>query len=88
MALLLIEGFDDGLYSQRGWIGGASGATTGRFGGTALYFWFGDIITYTFPTPISGRITAGVAVYTQVIGDRYAFEFGNARVMLAANGKK
>jgi hypothetical protein len=62
MALRFIEGFDDNLTGQRGWIGAVPAAGTGRFGGAAANPAYYTQVSYYLPSPISGTVVVGLAI--------------------------
>jgi hypothetical protein len=60
MALKFIEGFDDNLFAQRGWV--SLQAATGRFGGNSGQPVFFGQPYYPFPTALTGTVVVGVAI--------------------------
>jgi hypothetical protein len=60
MALRLIEGFDDKLFAQRGWVSLQPAA--GRFGGSSGQPVFFGQPYYPFSTALTGTVVVGVAV--------------------------
>lgn len=64
MALLFIEGFDDGLMQQKGWVGTWSptnypSTVSGRFGGKAMQEAYLGGIQRAYATPLTGTVILG-----------------------------
>ena len=92
MALKYIEGFDDGLFVQKGWQGTFSPTVypaiqTGRFGGGAMRAAYVDGGIGFFPSPLSGTLVLGFAVLPST--NAYSatmVNFGLARLKILAGG--
>jgi hypothetical protein len=87
MALLLIEGFDDGLLGNKGWTNSGT-ATTGRITGNAFSpRWQNPGVYYIFPTPPASTLVIGFALQVfNYTSDRPILSVGQARLKYKANG--
>ena len=91
MALLFMEGYDDGLTLSRGWSGSwnnnAPSYTTGRFGGSALSQAYLSGATRFITPAITGTGILGAAIKPgQLNGTINILSFGLARLILVAGG--
>lgn len=87
MALRLIEGFDDGLLSYKGWTVSTLRTAAGRFGGSCISTWNGANYRYTFGTPLTGTLTVGFAMLRQQATTLYFVDFGLLRLQGEAGGQ-
>lgn len=87
MALLLIEGFDDGLLASKGWTN-AGTAVAGRITGNALSpRWMNPGVYYTFPAAPTSTIVMGFALQVfNYTSERMILTVGQARLRYRANG--
>lgn len=87
MALLLVEGFDDGLLANKGWTSNGT-ATTGRITGNALSpRWLSPGIYYTFPTTPASTIVMGFALQVfNYTSERTILSVGQTRLKYKTNG--
>jgi hypothetical protein len=86
MALIFMEGFDDGLTLAKGWVNFGGNWVTGRFGGkAALSQWSTSIRTY--PSALTNTIFVGAAFsFSQITATYSMLTNGMARVTLVAGG--
>lgn len=67
MALIFMEGFDDGLMQQKGWVGtwqpnNYPSTVTGRFGGKAMQEAYLGGVQRNYATPLTGTVIVGCGV--------------------------
>lgn len=87
MALLLIEGFDDGLLASKGWTNGGT-SVAGRITGNALSpRWLNPGVYYTFPATPASTIVIGFALQIfNYTSERMILTVGQARLRYKTNG--
>ncbi len=86
MALIFMEGFDDGLTTAKGWNNFGGGTVTGRFGGRAALNQWG-VMTRSYPGALTNTIVIGVAISSsQTATTVPLMTSGMARVGLVSGG--
>ena len=91
MAMRYMEGFDDGLFMQKGWYRTNffdPQITTGRFGGSATFIASSCDVQLSFPSPITGTGVLGFALtHTgQALNGYGLVTFGNTRLRTVTGG--
>lgn len=87
MALLVIEGFDDGLAIQKGWSTTNLSTVTGRFGGLAFNHRVSYTTTYYLSAAQTGTVVCGMALKPDAITSLlYGPTIGNARLRIVPGG--
>lgn len=92
MALIFMEGFDDGLMPQKGWVGTWSPSNypslvTGRFGGKAMQEGYIVGVQRSYGTPPTGTVIVGCAVMPSVSTTAMTFlTHGMARLKVTVSG--
>lgn len=86
MALIFMEGFDDGLTTAKGWNNFGGGTVTGRFGGKAALSQWSTMVR-TYPSALTNTIFVGAAFsFSQITATYPMLTNGMARVTLVNGG--